>query len=159
MKGRHAGQLPLTAAEELRQATREAHAAVKDLRAAIRDGRAERDALEHRLEQHLTAEIGRCILEYEKQLQGRVLSRYASMQEQLTDIVAYLDRMVGVTSPEQLREEIIGLMMNRLIKALEAEGSAAAAARLAGYLPPIAPGMPVTGVKQAGSGHAEPGPG
>lgn len=141
---------PPTAAEELRQLTREAHAATKDLRAAVREGRAERDALESRLGDHLNSEINRVITIYEDALEGRAEIQWQRMIEQLGQIIAYLDRMVGVTTPEQLRAEIIELIMHRLTNAFKADLAAVNTDEItitvpAGIARPVRDGLPGLG--------------
>jgi predicted RNA-binding Zn-ribbon protein involved in translation (DUF1610 family) len=153
VKGRHAGQLALTTAEELRQVTRDAHAATKDLRAAMQEARKmAADASEAALN-----DIGHSLKIASEVIQERMGEFSETLSERMpicircprcTAVLALLSEPgANHCCPDcgarfifraQLRDQaILGLRKN----------------------PQDPPGMPVTGAEQAGSGHAEPGPG
>jgi hypothetical protein len=108
-------------ADELRELIREAHGQNRDLRRAIKDGKAERDALENRLETYIHGEIAKQIAQLAADLsamrahvQAEIDRAVETMNRSALTITEAVHEAGGLKDSAEAREMISTSMQNSI---------------------------------------------
>lgn len=105
------------AAEQLRELTREAHAAAKDLRLAIRETREEAARLQASHQAAAAAAAAAAVADASDQLRRAA----GHLQQQSNLVTDHIARLLGTASAEEITDEIISRSSADLARMLSAE--------------------------------------